>query len=77
MFMAHRAGDRFVDALVGLTNGRLVGKIELDASDIGLVGDGFGMKLEHHGITDSAGGFDGLVDAGGYLGCNRGNVIGG
>ncbi len=49
---ALRGARPFLDGSESAPNGGLVGQVELDPSDIGLMRDGFGMQLQHDRIAD-------------------------
>ena len=53
-----------------------VAQVQLHAADIGLVRDGFGVQLEHHGIADLVGGLHGRFGVGGDDGLRRRDAVG-
>ena len=74
-----RAGflrDRRLDLLEGIADGGFIFQIELDAADVGLVGDGFGRSLSTTGKPIASACFDGFVFAARDARLDGGNAVG-
>jgi hypothetical protein len=59
---AHALRHRHPDGLVGVPHRGRVLEVELDATHVGLVGDGVGVELDNDRIADPISGGDGLLD---------------
>ena len=58
VFLAGAFGDGGFDGLPGAADGGGVAQVELHAADVGLVGDGFRVELQHDRVADFVGQLD-------------------
>ena len=68
-------GHRGLDVVEGLAHVGLVLEVQLHAADVGLVGDGLGVELQHDGEADLLGQLGGGGLGLGDLGDDRGDAV--
>src|ERR1700680_857740 len=77
MLRAGLLGYRRLNRAKGIPYRCLSGQMELHAANIGLVGDGQRVQLEHYGESDGLRSRNGFLSVGRQSGFDYGNAVGG